>query len=336
MKPAGPVNIWIAIVSLITSMLLFMIALPGWMAKPVRSLRVPLTYDSLPADFYVVKAPDYITVQVAADQAEFQSISDKPKATANLSDAQPGAHIYSVSLQPPGLVRAAVTTNLQANFTLEKSKPKSNIPVFVVTSGKLSNPTLVVDKLVSDTRTVTIEGRARDMAQVDHVRATYHLDSAEGASGQPQGSPLDAVDSRDQVVPGVNVKPASVLIRAQLVLAPQTKQAFVDIQFAKSQIPSGYVVKNYSSDPTYVTVSGSSMALSRIARVSTDSIDLSATTQTQTFNIRLKPIDNVKIDPPMVQVTVEMEPISLKGLNGQTSPNSTGGASKTTKPSRTR
>lgn len=335
MKPASPVNIPIAIASLATSILLFMIAMPGWMVKPQRSLRVKLSIekDTLPAGFYVDSGPDFVTVQVNADQAEYRAFADTAKATANLTDAKPGTHVYSVSLEPRTLRDAVVSTNLQAKFTLEQAKPRPNVPVFVVSSGKLSNPTLVVDRLVSDTARVTIAGRAKATAQVDHVRATYRLDTAEGASGQAQTVYPVPVDSHDQVVPDVDLTPQAVLVTARLSLAPQTKPAFVDVQFAKSQLPAGYAVKSYSIEPTSVTVTGSSMALSRISRVSTENVDLSTTTQTQTFPVKLKPIENVKIEPSVVQVTVYVEQLNMRPLNGDSSSPSSPTSSKTSKPS---
>lgn len=331
-QPAASVNIFIAVASLIASILLFMISMPEWMTKHARPFSVPLTCDlnSLPAHFYIVSAPERIQVEATADSTEYQSFHDTAKAVVYLGEAQPGTKAYAVSLEPQAFRNAAVNTNITARITLEETKPKK-VPVFVVSSGKLSNPTLVVDKLVSGTTYAIIEGRAKPMSEVDHVRATYRLDTAEGSSGQPEVAYLDPVNAKDEVVPGIVVTPDDVLIKAQLSLAPQSKQAFVDVLFAPGQVASGYAVKNYEANPTSVAVSGTSMSLARIARVATQAINVSGLKQTQTFMVRLKPIEKVKIEPDTVQVTVYVEPINLKGLNSQSHP-AGGGATPNSKP----
>jgi YbbR domain-containing protein len=325
------VNVPIAIASLATAMLLFMIAMPGWMiTKQSRDFYVTLDYnhDTLPPHFFVVKQPATIHVKATVSDAEYQDYTKTAKAWANLSTAKPGEKSYPVSLEPAVFYHAVDDLNLQATFNLEKARPRE-VPVFATSSGKLSDPSVIVDKLVSDTNKAHIEGRAADMAKVDHVRATLRLDTLSITPNQQISAPLDPVDENEHVVENVSVSPAVVFVTPEFSLAPQTKQVFVDVAFGTGRVPPGFEVKTYSVDPTHVTASGSSKSLAGIARVATETIDVTGMTQTQTFNVRLRsPGSDVKLNPSTVEVTIVVAPVSVKSLNPSSPTNPKPGRSR--------
>jgi YbbR domain-containing protein len=321
-QPSNPVNIPIAIASLMISMLLFIIALPGWMnTKPIHSFHVEFSIDkeTLPLHFYVKDKPDTIIIHAPADQAEYNNWTQTAKAMANVDSAEPGVKSYPVSLTPLDFRKAVGDTNVFAKIEFEKVTPKHDVPIETVSTGKLANPTLIVDRLVVKTQDATIEGPGKAMSLVDHLRANYRLNTDEGATGQPQSVYLEPVDKNGQVVPDIKVSPDVVLVRAELSLAPETKLAYVQVLFGKSLVPAGYFVKSYSSNPPNVTVSGSSLALSKISKVVADTIDLTGMTETKKLRVKLKPIPLVKISPETVQVTVE---VGKFGLNPTSSPSS--------------
>jgi YbbR domain-containing protein len=235
--------------------------------------------------------------------------------------------MYPVSLSPRGLRGILRDTNLQAEFTIEALKSRE-VPVIVSTSGKLIDPTEIVDNMKPDPKKATIDGPADNVARVVSARATLRLDMLDPHAGQQQVN-LDPVDKDDRVVENVDIHPSQVIVTPQFSLAPQHKQVFVEALFTDAQVPEGYAVKSYSIDPSRVTASGSGQALLHIAKVSTEKIDLSKMTTTQTLTVPLKTVSNdITITPSTVQITIIIEPIALKGLSPKSSPT----GSSTSKP----
>jgi len=311
----GRVNLPIAIFAIALSLLLFMIVLPERLSKRLRPISISLTVEGLDAKhLYVAKQPSSVKVWAEVTDEEYKSFSAEATAVAELYGAQAGSHMYPVSLSPRGLRNIVRDGIPQASFNLEALKTRE-IPVIVTSSGKLSDPTEIVDRMKPDPNRATIDGPADQVAKVVNARAILRLDMLDPHSNQQLVS-LDPVDIHDNVVDQVDIHPAQVVISPQFSLAPQQKQAFVEADFGGSQVPSGYEVKNYSIDPTRITASGSSEALSRIAKVSTLPIDLSKMTVTQTITVQLKPVRNdVRLSPTSVQVTIIVEPVTLKGLS---------------------
>ena len=328
MKPTrGPVDVTIAFISLVLSIVLFMVIIPTWMSRRSRPIKIPLTYerDTLPAHFYIDKQPTSVTIKATLSDSEYENFLQTGKAVANLTSAEPGEKSYPVSLEPPQLRKYVENQNIQAAFTLEASVRK-DVRVFVTSSGKFSDPTEFVDNMVADTKKVSIEGPAVDIARVTGVRATLRLDMLQGTGPQQISVPLEAVDKDDHVVENVDIRPSQVMVTPQFSLAPQQKQEFVDVTFGPGKVPDGYEVKSYSVEPTHVTVSGSSQSLARIGKVTTTMIDITGLTQTQTFTVGLRPVGpksipaDLKFSPSTVQVTVVVGQQRLKGLNPATTP----------------
>jgi len=322
------VNIPIAIASLAISIMIFWMVLPERLSKRLRPIRVALSVEGLDAKhFYIAKQPASIVVRAEVTDEEYKAFSAEATAMAELYGAEAGMHLYPVSISPRGLRNIVTSGPPEAQFTLEALKSRE-VPVIIARSGTLIDPTEIVDSVKPDPKKATIDGPADDVAKVVCARATLRLDMLDGHSTQ-QLVQLEPVDSHNQVVNNVEVHPLQEVVTLQFSLTPQQKQVFVEALFADGQVPAGYVVKSYSVEPSHVFASGSSQSLSKIAKVSTEKIDISKMTYTQTVTAQLNRVaDDVVLSPNVVQITIVIEPVTLKGLSPGSSPASPTGATK--------
>jgi len=319
-----------AILSLMMSVLLYFLVLPTWMSKRSHKIPVRLTIDlrTFPSkQFYIDKQPSTISVAANITDQEYDQWTGTAYAEADLSNAQAGVHDYPVSLYPPKFRNQVDDANPQATFTLEAVKTR-DVPVSVISSGKLNDPSEIVDSLKPEARKVTIEGPASDVGQVVSARATMRLDMLDPHAIQAVPLTLEPIDVNDQVIDRVDVHPAHVMVTAKFSMAPQQKQVFVRADFGVGILPSGFAVKGYSVLPQVVTASGTSEVLSRIAKVGTEIIDISKLTATQTISVPLKRVPGVTFTPNVVQVNIVVE---AAGVTGATSkPPAVGGTTSKT------
>ncbi len=332
------VNIPIAIASLAISVMLYFVVLPSWMSRRIRPFTVNLTsvpygFDS--KHFYIDQQPTSIRVHVNVSDQEYAALNESATAEANLSAATPGTRQYPVSLYPDKFRKLVEEADPQATYTLEAVKSR-DVPVIVTSVGKLNDPLETLDNMKADTRKATIDGPTSATAAVVHARAILHLDMLDPHSTLQMQVALEPVDASDRVVPNVEIHPAQVMITPKFSVTQQQNQEIEDDIFGDAQVPSGLSVKSYSVLPTHVTASGTSLALSKLAKVSTESIDFSYLTETKTITIALKSAGpDITFSPSSVQVTIIIGPVVLKGLSSQppqTPPANSTGSAKTSGP----
>ena len=172
-----------------------------------------------------------------------------------------------------------------------------------------------MDELEVETKHVTIEGLDSDIARVNKVVATVSLDMIDPHAPQPIEVILNPFDASDRLVPNVTIHPAKVFVKPKLALSPQSKQVFVQAEFL-GKVPDGFVVQSYSVEPDRVTASGPSRILKGITKVSTEPIDVSQLTSTQTLTVPVQiPASLTGVDTREVKVTITIQPATVKGLN---------------------
>lgn len=321
-QPSGPVNVPIAVASLGISMMLFVIVLPTWMSKRERPFTialkgVPYGFDT--THMYIDKQPASIKVRANVTDKEYEDYNEAATAEADLTNAEPGTKQYPVSIYPDKF-RKLIKDIPMATYTLEKIQPR-DVAVMVNRTGKMKDPNLIVDKLKPDTDKVTIEGPSSAVSRVVSARATLKLDLLDAKTNQ-QLVALEPVDIQGRVVDRVEIHPAQVIVTPSFSQAPQQKQVFVLATFDDNELPPGYIVKNYFVDPKRVIATGSSFDLSRLASVTTEKIDVSKLTASQTLVVPLKMAGTgLSFSPSSVRVTIIVEQMSLKSLSPKTSSN---------------
>jgi len=303
---------------------LFIVVLPSWMSKRNESFRVnvtiaPGTFDA--KHFYIDQQDTSIRVHAVVTDQEFEDLNSGAYAEADLSKAVPGTNQYPVSLYPPKFRKAVTGVIPNATFKLE-ALISPEVPVTVISSGKLNDPMLILDSMKPDRSKVTIEGPESNVKRVVSARATLRLDILDPHTTQ-QVVALEPVDNQGQVVDRVDVHPPQMMVTPQFSLSPQQKQVFVHASFDNHELPPGFEVKNYFVNPPNVIATGSSFALSRIGTsINTEKIDVSKLTGSQTLIVPLRSFGTgLTFSPSTVQVTINVVPLSLNGFAPKSSSN---------------
>ena len=309
-------NVPIALASLIISLLLWFVLLPQHLTTGKWKFNIPLHQTGLNSEFSVVDAPPSIVVTALVSEDEYKRIIDhKPYAEVDLSLAKQGKNVISpISIYPPELQQKVSEGGKSVTVTLEHLG-KNDAIVIATPTGKLSDPSLILDELEVETKHVSIEGLDSDIARVNKVVATVGLDMIDPHAPQPVEVILNAFDASDHLVPNVTIHPAKVFVKPKLALSPQTKQVFVQAEFL-GKVPDGFVVQSYSVEPDRITASGPSRILKGITKLATEPIDVSQLTGTQTLTAPIQvPAGLSGVDTREVKVTITIQPATVKGLS---------------------
>jgi len=310
------VNVPIALASLVLSFLLWFVVFPAHLSRRTQKFVLELRYIGLNQhELHLSKIPRQISVNAKVSNDEYNAIIAKgPYAEIDLSNAKPGSNsISTVSIYPSEL-QQKVSEISKVDVSLERMR-KNEVLVTTATIGKLSDPSLIVDDVVSETKRVWVEGPESLVGRVSFAVANLKLDMVDPHSNDPVEVILEPFDASNHLVGDVELHPSKVLVMPKLLQSPQSKQVFVDAQFV-GKVPEGYVVQAYNVEPDRVTAIGPSRFLKRINKVVTEPIDVSQLTGTQTLTAKVQaPVGISGLDNKEVKVTITITPAVVKGLN---------------------
>ena len=310
------VNVPIALASLALSLLLWFVVFPAHLSRRNQKFTLELRYAGLNQhEFQISKIPSQIAVSAKVSNDEYNAIIAKgPYAEVDLSNAKAGTNsIPTVSIYPSEL-QQKVSEISNITVALEKMR-KSEVIVATSATGKLSDPGLIVDDISSETKKVLVEGPESLVSRVSYAQANLKLDMVDPHSNAPVEVILEPFDASNHLVGNVELHPSKVLVMPKLMPSPQSKQVFVEAQFT-GKVPEGYVVQGYVVEPDRISASGPSRILKGITRLSTEPIDVSQLTGTQTLTAKLQePSGLTGLETTEVKVTITIAPATVKGLN---------------------
>jgi YbbR domain-containing protein len=323
------VNVPIALWSLLLSFLLWFVVFPAHLSRRAQKFVLELRYIGLNQhELHLSKIPNQITVSAKVSNDEYNAIIAKgPYAEIDLANAKAGSNtISTISIYPSDL-QQKVSEISKVTVLLERMR-KNEVIVTTAAVGKLSDPGLIVDDIVSETKRVLVEGPESLVGRVSYAQANLKLDMVDPHSNDPVEVILEPFDASHHLVGDVELHPSKVLVMPKLMQSPQSKQVFVEAQFI-GKVPEGFMVQSYNVEPDRVTAIGPSRFLKRFNKVVTEPIDVSQLTSTQTLTAKVQePAGLTGLDTKEVKVTITITPSTVKGLNpedGKTKPRSKGG-----------
>ncbi|WCK54807.1 CdaR family protein [Aneurinibacillus sp. Ricciae_BoGa-3] len=253
---------------------------------------------------YVVKAPAKVQVEIKGSPEQlalFSIMSGKSDVYIDLHNYGTGS--YTVPVQPEGfpaglqvaITPATVPVTVEAIANVTK-----NVRVSVV--GKAQNG-LIVGQPSIYPQQVTVQVAESRVSDVGFVQAVVSVEDA--STDIATHATLRVLDKHGQPIEA-KVYPERVDVKIPLT----TSYKSVPVKVAtKGNPPAGYAIQSINVIPAQIKVYGSPDTLNQMDSYSTAPIDVSGLTGSQTLQVSLPPDRSVtKIDPKVVEVTVEVAP----------------------------
>ncbi|MDO8586684.1 MAG: CdaR family protein [Armatimonadota bacterium] len=265
---------------------------------------VTVEYTRLPLGLIVTEAPARIQVSATGPQSALRSLAvSQLKATADLSDAQPGTQEFAVDISaPPDLAEKVGLSPTEIKVKLETLERKSlkidvslqGVPPLGYSFGPASAypPAAVVS------------GRSSLVSQVR--RLNIAVSSGAAQSEGDDYYPVVALDAAGNEIKGLTIEPSRVSAKLGLVEAQATKSVIISPDIVGQPMhPLKVTAVNVS--PNVVTIFGRPGNIARISTIGTDPIDITNATSDVTRTVGLRaPPDVRSTDIRSVKVTVRI------------------------------
>ncbi len=282
-------NLRYKLLALALSIIVWAYANEGQNPSITRELKVPLDTRDLSADCVVSSAPSIIKVSLEGQKSHVESLIAEPdtvSAYVKLHGKSAGRYMLPVKVDIPiglkGLVHATATPR-EAAITLDE-KSQRMLPVDV----QFVSPPPVGYRFGAPTVTpgkATISGTARQVGLVAQLVA--EVESKGGNTGGIDNEfRLLAEDKDGNVVRGVEITPAKVHVRLQLLQAPASRIVFISPDIA-GQPAFPYKVGSIEVAPQTIAVTGPSEQLGSVTTLRTEPISVSGRTSGFTQRVRV-------------------------------------------------
>ncbi len=264
--------------------------------KPLTSavVRVQVRAVNVPDGLEITTQP-VISVSIQGPKHAIDELLNRPDggaseldATVDLAGKGVGPHMLpvKVNLRKPLML---VPGQLYATVTLEAIVERT-LPVEVVPQGSVA-PGYRWESTSANPASITIVGARSAVEQVARVEARVPV---RGATGDlDRDVPLRALDSRDEVVEHIDVRPSLVSVHVRISRLLRYKVAPIVLQ-TTGRPANGYRISTVIVEPLVVTVSGSSQALESVQAVSTEPVDLAGATAPIIRRVRLAPPEGIE------------------------------------------
>ncbi len=254
---------------------------------------------------------DTADVVVESDQDTLRDIDASVlDSFVDLAGLNAGTHTVDVTVQPDrSNVRVISVSPSSLPVRLEEIITRT-VPITVEILGDLpisyerEAPEISVAG-DSEAQEVQVSGPASQVNQVELAAASVNIEQVRATYSATLD--LDPLNSDGDIVPGVTLEPAQANVRIEVRSVVGLKRVPVLGNVIGSPA-LGYVVTNIQSNPSLITLVGSSSRLNAINHVETEPIDINGATSTITreVDLRFRTVQPQEGEPETAIVTVQI------------------------------
>jgi len=245
---------------------------------------IPIKFVNLPPDFVAVSDFDTTKIKITTDKTTLSKLStDSFTAFADLEGLTVGTHKVPVNvttLASDVIIVSESPSEIQV--TIEPSASKE-IPVMAKISGDAAT-NMTVGDVVFDYENVVIVGPKSIIETISQATAKIVL-TGEGKDFT-KNILLIAEDQNGEKIKNIHFSPLSVNAKIQIVPAGNVKNLGVSI-VTTGTVADGYFVSSVTSNPSIVSVVGTSESVQRLSSISTKAIKLDNLSETLTVDTDL-------------------------------------------------
>ncbi len=240
--------------------------------------------------------PETVKVRVQGNRNQLTNLSPVDfKALVNIPEGKTGDFSVPIQVSTPTGLRVAQVIPDQVNLSVDRVIEKQ-VTVAVSLKGTPAEGFTALAP-VYQPNIVLARGPSRDINSINQATALVDIQAA-----------AKDVDQTIQVNVGsanVTLNPAVVHVMIPIVSAVANKTVPLALQVSGSPA-AGYVVKRQFAEPALVQLSGSAEALSAIASIKTEPVDVQGADKNITKEVALIVPQGVSAQPGRIKVTVEV------------------------------
>jgi len=272
---------------------------------------IPVDIQHVPDGLVAIADTEEISLSVIADQAAWsQFTADTFHASVDVNSASAGVVDAPVTVTSsiPGVQITKVSPSTVL-VRLEKLATKK-VPVQIRLDGQPADG-FAPGEVTTNPTTVTVSGPESRLKQVDQVIGTVSLNGER--SDFDQTAPVKAIVAGEELA-NISIDPTTVVTHVPIERAGNVKAVGVVVK-TDGSVPSGYVIANIQSQPSVVSVTGTSVALAALDAVETQPISLSDVTAKTAVQVSLALPSGIRLvdtATDTVQVTLQVQEVTIR------------------------
>lgn len=243
---------------------------------------IPVTTGELPAPLQVVGTISDVTVRVTGPRSIVSDItSDDVSASLDLDGiVAPGEYTRNIKIETPRGVWTKTSTPSRVPILVQETVTKQFV-VDADVSGNL-DATRQISASITDASEVTVVGPSESVARVTRVIAPVEVEN-QTRDFTSAVTPL-AIDANGQTIPEVVISPEIVTVDVAIEARGKRVAVITQIDGDPAQ---GYELVDRTINPDTVLVDGPANLVNGLIAVSTEPIDISGATETQSKRVRI-------------------------------------------------
>ena len=237
---------------------------------------VPLKADNLDPKYVITEIDDTVKVKFEGPGDKLADPGLKNAvAIVDLSKAAPGRHLYSAIIEAPDPEVQRLLPRDYAKVLIGiETKASKTFSITVEPKGRISDRNLRYDVSAVEPQEVIFSGSQSRVDSIRKARVILDLgDFDPNESDRTFSLPIEGLDANGRPVP--YVVPSVSLIKVHPSVEPATvdKELFIIPKLIGRPAP-GYEVREYTTVPEKLSVTGGSLTLSQTSSLSTEPIDV--------------------------------------------------------------
>lgn len=301
-NPAGN-NLAAKILAVILAAILWMYVMNEQNPPIEASFAVPLEQKNLLANHLVSNVPDTVRVRLRGPRSIIAGISANDiKCFIDLANLTEGKHTVKVNLIIPSALEVIEVNPDKVVLTIEKIISRQ-LPVEIRLKGN-ALVGMVVGKTSSEPSEVAIEGAASEVESV--LRVVSNVDLTGKNADFAEEIKLIALNRDGKEVQGVTIRPSKINVHISLL--KQQNKAVVGIKYLTfGELPQGIILKNITTQPDKIELSGLKEDIDKIPYVYTEPINLTGITQSTVREVNLQLKEGIVASNNKVTVNINVE-----------------------------
>jgi YbbR domain-containing protein len=265
-------------------------------------LEVPLDVRGISTSLTAMNMPEQIQVKVRGPRSAVIGLSVQDvKAFIDGRGLAEGKNTVKVHVSAPAGFEVEEINPDQITFNLERVI-RRRVPVEVRVSGTPPDG-MTVGNLVPAVSAVTVEGPKSLVENVE--KAVARVDVSDQVQDFSANAELSLLSPGGKKISGLTITPPDTNVNVAILRSLAKKT--VDVKFnATGELPKGFVLKQITTTPPKVEISGPRAALEKIDSITTEPINLNGVDKDTDTEIKLQPPEGITLPVKTVIVHIHV------------------------------
>lgn len=265
---------------------------------------IPLKLNNTPEGMIAITDVESVELKIVAERSIWTKLSsDNIIASVNLTNLTQGTHELPINIETK--ISGVEIVDYNPKTALIRLEPQvvKSVPVNVKIEGSVAEG-LMPGIAETDPEEVEISGAKSIIDQILEATAVIRLDGE--TEDVTKNVKIVALSAESEKIKGITFKPEEVRVIVPIIKAGSTKTIGIKIK-TSGQIATGYWISNITTEPSDVSITGSSSILRSINYLETKELNIDGINSTITRTVDLNIPSGITVTNQINSVKISIE-----------------------------